>query len=112
MLLAGGYLKLKTWHDINKKVSNSYETFTACLVSIHSIVFSSTLLYDHLGGVMFSVLASSKEGRGLIPSWVKLKTLKLVFAASQLSTQPRVRIMCLAKVACFPSDCCFRELVR
>ena len=43
------------------------------------------------------------------------KTLKLVFAASPLHTQylgvraktgrPRVRTMCLSKVACLPVDC-------
>ena len=51
---------------------------------------------------------------GLIPSRVKPKTLKLVFAASLLSTQqlglraetgsPQVRIMCLGTVACLPAD--------
>ena len=59
-----------------------------------------------LGGVMGSVQAS--------------RALKLVFAASPLSTQhlgvkakighPRARIMCLGKVACLLADCCFLEL--
>ena len=59
---------------------------------------------------------------GSIPSHVKTKTLKLVFAASPLSTQhlgvraktgqSRVRKMCLGKVACLPMDCCFHELAH
>ena len=52
------------------------------------------------------------------PSLVKLKTSKLVFAASQLSTQhlrekaknDRPRIMFPGKVACIPVACCFHEL--
>ena len=63
---------------------------------------------DRLGRVMVSVLSSTAEGRGIKP-----KTLKLVFAASPLSTQhygvraksgrPRVKIMCPGKVACLPA---------
>ena len=57
-----------------------------------------------------------------IPGRVESETLKLVFAASPLSTRHlgvrantgplEVRIMCLGKMACFPVDCCFRELAR
>ena len=67
---------------------------------------------------MARVLASSAEGRGF--DRVKPNTLKLVLAASPLSTQhlgvraktdrPKVRIKCLGKVACLLADCCFREL--
>ena len=59
---------------------------------------------DLLSGVMVSMLALSAEGLYLIPSQVKPKTLKLLFAASLLNMQhlgvrgktgwPRVRIMC------------------
>ena len=62
------------------------------------------------------------EGCGFDPLRVKLKTLKLVFAASSLSTQhlgvraktgrTRVRIICLGKVACLPVDCRFRGVAR
>ena len=37
--------------------------------------------YNHIGGVMVSVLVGSSPGR------VKLKTIKLVFVASPLSGQ-------------------------
>ena len=45
-----------------------------------------TKYVDRLGAVMVSVLTSSVEGRG-IPGRVKPKTLKLIYAASPLSTQ-------------------------
>ena len=44
-------------------------------------------MLDRLGGVMVSMLASSAECRGFDPRRVKPKTLKLVYAASLLSTQ-------------------------
>jgi hypothetical protein len=43
--------------------------------------------FNHIGGVMVSVLASSAVNRGFEPVRVKPKTKKLVFAASPLSTQ-------------------------
>ena len=67
---------------------------------------------------MVSVLASNAEGRG--PG--QTKDIKMIFAASQVSTQhlvvraktgrPLVRIMCLGKVARLPVDSYFRELAH
>ena len=62
----------------------------------------------------------SAEGHGIDPWPGQTKDIKLVFSASPLSTQhlgvrektgqPRIRIMCLGKLACLPVDCCIREL--
>ena len=81
----------------------------------------STTHSNQLGGVMVRVPNSIVEGCGFDPWPIKPKTLKLAFSAFLLSLQhfgirsktgqPRVRIMCLGKVACLPADFYFCELV-
>ena len=71
---------------------------------------------------MVSVLASSAGGRGFDPRPGQTKDIKIgicCFSARHAALRskskdwlPRVRIMCLGKVACLPADCCFRELAR
>jgi len=67
---------------------------------------------NSLGGVMVIV--------GLIPGWVKPKTIKFVFVAPLLSMQHKrvraktgwvgIRIMCPSGATCQPTDCCFSEI--
>jgi hypothetical protein len=45
------------------------------------------MLYNRIGGVMFSVLASSAVDRGFKPRSGQTKELELAFVASLLSTQ-------------------------
>jgi len=57
---------------------------------------------------------------GSSPGRVKLKTIKLVFVASLLSTQHQgeraktgwlgIWIICQGGASCLPADCCFSEL--
>ena len=68
---------------------------------------------------MVSMLASSGVDHGIEPKPIKLKTIKLVFVASQLSTQfygaraktgwLRIRIMCPSGETCLLIDCYFNE---
>ena len=44
-------------------------------------------LFNRIGGVIVSMLASNAVDRGFEPDRVKPKTIKLVFVASPLSTQ-------------------------
>ena len=70
-----------------------------------------------IGVVLVIVLPSHAGDQGSNPGWVKPKTLKLVFAASPLSTQHEgvraktdrlgVSIMCPSGVTCLPKDCYF-----
>jgi hypothetical protein len=79
------------------------------------------LVYNRIGGVMVSVLASSVVDRVFdLTDRVKLKTIKLVSVASLLSTQHledraktgwlRIRIMCPSGATCLFADCYFSEL--
>ena len=66
---------------------------------------------------MISVLTSGAEDRVFEP---RPNTFKLVFAALSMQhlgvrtwiSRPRVRIICLDKVARLPVDSCFREIAR
>ena len=49
-------------------------------------ICSLQFVLNRIGGIMVSVLALSAVGHGLSSSWVKPKTMKLVFVASPLST--------------------------
>ena len=70
--------------------------------------------YAFLGGSIMWQIVGSNPGR------VKLKTIKLVYAAYPLSTQQQaertktgwlgIRIMCPCEATCLPADCCFSEL--
>jgi hypothetical protein len=44
-------------------------------------------IYNRIGGVIVSLLATSAVDRGFEPGRVKPKTMKLVFVTSPLSTQ-------------------------
>ena len=89
---------------------------------IFKIPFFLIFLMYLFGGVMVSVLASSAGGRGFDPRPGQTKDIKIgicCFSARHAALRskskdwlPRVRIMCLGKVACLPADCCFRELAR
>ena len=79
------------------------------------------LVYNRIGGVMVSMLASSVVDRVFdLTDRVKLKTIKLVSVASLLSTQHlgeraktgwlRIRIMCPNGATCIFADCYFSEL--
>ena len=74
-----------------------------------------SIIENHIGRVMVSVLASSVVHHGFEPGWVKPKTIKLVFVAGTLSMQERaktgwleIKIMCLSGAT--STDLCFREL--
>jgi hypothetical protein len=69
----------------------------------------SCCFLDSIGGVMVSMLVSNVINHGSSSSRVKQKTIKLVLAVSQLSTQHkgertetgwlRIRIMCLNEMS-------------
>ena len=74
-----------------------------------------------ISNVVVSVLALSAEGRRFDPQPGQTKDMKLVSAASPLSTrhlgvraktESKVRILCLGEVERLPVECCFRELAR
>ena len=53
----------------------------------HLLWIINCMLYNHISGIMVSLLASSVVDRGFEPWLVKPQTIKLVFVASPLSTQ-------------------------
>ena len=59
---------------------------TSTYISLYFIL-KTYISVNRIGGVMVSVLASNAVERGFEPGQVKPKTIKLVFVASQLSTQ-------------------------
>ena len=80
------------------------------LLSINPFI----ILFNRIGGLMVSVLASSAVDCGFEP-----KTIKLLCVASPLSTQHKgeraktgwlgIR-MCPSRATCLPTDCCFNKL--
>ena len=53
----------------------------------HLLWIINCMLYNHISGIMVSLLALSVVDRGFEPWLVKPQTIKLVFVASPLSTQ-------------------------
>jgi hypothetical protein len=53
----------------------------------HLLWIINCMLFNHISGIMVSLLASSVVDRGFEPWLVKPQTIKLVFVASALSTQ-------------------------
>ena len=60
-----------------------------CLIHVQYVLSCMTIsiINDHIGGVMVSVLASSAVDRGFEPRSGQKKTVKLVCVASPQSTQ-------------------------
>ena len=77
---------------------------------------------NRIGGVVVSVLASSVVDLGSSTGLVKPKSIKLVFAASPLSTQLSwvrantgllgIRIMCKSGVTCLSADCSLSTMIK
>ena len=79
-------------------------------------------LTNHIGGVLFSMLASSAVDRGFEPRSGQTKDYKIgicCFSAKHAELRRKskdwlvwnqVKIMCLSGVTCLPSNCCFSEL--
>ena len=57
-----------------------------CLIGITFRPNDIPKIFNCIGDVIVSMLASSAVDRGSSSSWVKPKTMKLVFVASPLST--------------------------
>jgi hypothetical protein len=76
------------------------------------------LIWDHIGGIIDSMLTSGAVYRGFEPRSVKPKIINLIFAATPLSMQHwgirgntswlGINIMCQRGASNVPLDCCFK----
>jgi hypothetical protein len=110
-------------------LSNSNKTFILSVVTIkvnyndysilnyiflQTYIYSFQWKYNHIGGVMVSILTSSAIDHGFKPCSGQTKDYKIgiccfSFKHAALSRKSK-DLMCLIGMTCLSMDCCFSEL--